>query len=74
MLEFMLQSIACDIPASQELWNAPSQVCIIAACGWAYKLVADEFTGAGGHTGDQPSVFQNPISVWCIGNGTLKLT
>ena len=38
MLEFTSQSIACDIPASQELWNAPSQVCDIAACGWAYTL------------------------------------
>ena len=35
MLEFTSQSIACDIQASQELWNAPSQVCSIAACGGA---------------------------------------
>ena len=34
MLEFTSQSIACEIPASQQLRNAPSQVCSIAVCGW----------------------------------------
>ena len=39
MFEFTSQRIACDIPALQELLNAPSQVCMIAACGWAYSRV-----------------------------------
>ena len=35
MLENASQAIAGDFAASQELWNTPSQVCSIAACGWA---------------------------------------
>ena len=35
MLEFTSQRIAGNFPASQELWNTRSQVCNIAACGWA---------------------------------------
>ena len=35
MLESASQAIAGDFAASQELWNTPSQVCSIAACGWA---------------------------------------
>ena len=38
MLEFRSHSIACDIPGSQVLWNASSQVCSIAACGLAFML------------------------------------
>ena len=37
MLEFRSQSIAGNFPPSQELWNTPSQVCSVAACGWAYR-------------------------------------
>ena len=37
MLEFTSQSIACEIPALQELWNAQSQVYSIPACGWAFR-------------------------------------
>ena len=33
------QSIAWDFPASQELWNTPSQVCSIAACGSGFKAL-----------------------------------
>ena len=39
MLEFTSQIIASNFPASQELWNTPSKVCSIAACGWAYIQV-----------------------------------
>ena len=39
MLEFTSQSIAGIFPPSQELWNTPSQVCSVAACGWAYILL-----------------------------------
>ena len=35
MLESALQHIACNFEASQGLWNLPSCVCSIAACGWA---------------------------------------
>ena len=35
MLKFASESIACGFAASQEHWNAPSQVDTIASCGWA---------------------------------------
>ena len=38
MLNFLSQHIACDFKASQRLWNTPSQVCSIAACGPGYIL------------------------------------
>ena len=38
MLEVASQGIACDFGASQQLWNVPSWVCSIAACGWVYTL------------------------------------
>ena len=37
MLEFTSHSIASNFPASQELSNTPSQVCSVAACGWALR-------------------------------------
>ena len=36
MLGFISQSIACDFLALHEFSNTSSQVCSIAACGWAY--------------------------------------
>ena len=32
------QHIPCNFDASQELWNVPSRVYSVAACGWAYRL------------------------------------
>ena len=43
MLENASQHIACDFDVSQEFWNTPSQVCSIAACGWAYRPIAPDF-------------------------------
>ena len=49
MLENASQSIAGDVDTSQELWNVPSQVYSIAACGWALFLgyVIDRHVGSG---------------------------
>ena len=37
MLEFTSQSTASKFPASQGLLKTPSQVCSVAACGWAFS-------------------------------------
>ena len=43
MLENASQHIACDFDVSQELWNVPSRVYRIAACGWALRHINLEY-------------------------------
>ena len=38
MLNFLSQHIACDFEPSQLLWNVPSQLCSIVACGPGYSF------------------------------------
>ena len=67
MLENASQAIAGDFAASQELWNTPSQVCSIAACGWALSLIVTK----------SPELFDSPSAgvIWGSrkgGDGVLK--
>ena len=62
MLQFTSQSIAGSFPASQGLWNTPSQVCNVAACGWAYRpsYTLRCYTRAMGRS-KAPAMYQNPM-------------
>ena len=46
MLENASQTIAGNFPASQEFWNTPSQMCSIAACGWAFRQIDGNLQGS----------------------------